>query len=151
MFKNGDLAKSSSEEERLVLFGFAVCESLCSSHQSSMCSAAEDGLGLLFFLSLSLQCLRSKQGFMYVRPAVYHWAVFPAPACLSLCFFEIGSHVAQAGLRFTVYPRMTLNSWSSFPCLPSSRISGICGLPSLSALVAGFLTQRKLFRAPSHK
>lgn len=53
MLKNGELAKSSSEKEQLVLFGFALFEILCSLHQSSVCSAVEGVLGLLSFLSLS--------------------------------------------------------------------------------------------------
>lgn len=87
MLKNGELAKSSSEKEQLVLFGFALFEILWSLHQSSMCSAVNDGLGLLSFLSLSLQCLRCKQGLMYVRPAVYQLSCIPSPCLFVSLFF----------------------------------------------------------------
>lgn len=55
----------------------------------------------------------------------------------SVLFFEIGSHsVSQVVLTFTVYPRLTLNSWRSF-CLGllNARIASMSHPPKLFLIV----------------
>ena len=43
-----------------------------------------------------------------------------------LKIFKIESHVFQAGLELTVYPRMILNFWATYCHLVSSVIRGMC-------------------------
>ena len=55
------------------------------------------------------------------------------PRCLSSPFYlSAGSHVAQAGWRFLMSPRVTLNFWPSCFYLPSA------GIPGLFLCDAGF-------------
>ena len=58
-----------------------------------------------------------------------YWSLSPCPARNSICgcfySFETLSHVFQAGLKFVLYLRMTLNSWPSCLYLPNAGITGI--------------------------
>lgn len=70
-----------------------------------------DGLGLRSFCHCLSSAWDLSRASCVSDQQSTDWVIFLAPACLLLWFFfEIGSYVAQAGLRLTIYPRMTLNS-----------------------------------------
>jgi hypothetical protein len=46
-------------------------------------------------------------------------------ACLLVCF-EIGSYVAQTGIKLAMYQNITLNFWFSVLYLLRARITGMC-------------------------
>lgn len=47
--------------------------------------------------------------------------------CFAFVFLvETQSHGTYAGVKFTIWPRLTLNSWPSYLYLPGAGIAGVC-------------------------
>ena len=47
-------------------------------------------------------------------------------SCYLFSLFETGSQVSQAGIKLAMYPRITLNSWSSWVYFSRDEITGVC-------------------------
>lgn len=52
--------------------------------------------------------------------------------------FQLGSHIGLAPLQFAEQLKVTLNSWSSFLCLPHARVAETDSHPQITCSVFGF-------------